>query len=64
LTGNKNWGFLNTLAAALADAGRWDEAVQLQQKIVTATGEDSGEFREHLDLFLNRKPCRREYADL
>ena len=64
LTGNKNWGFVNTLAAALADAGRWDEAVKLQQKVVAAAGENSAEFQEHLDLFLNGKPCRREYTDL
>ncbi len=41
LTGNKNWHFVNTLAAALADAGRWDEAVALQEKVVVALGHSS-----------------------
>ncbi len=63
LTATGNWGFVNTLAAALADAGRWDEAISLQEKVVAATGETSPEFQEHLEL-LRTKTCRVEYADL
>ena len=64
LSDNKNWSILNTLAAALADAGRWDEANSLQEKVVAAIGDTSDEFQEHLDLIRNRKPIRKEYSNL
>lgn len=63
LTGNKNWHFVNTLAAALADAGRWDEAVALQEKVVVALGH-SNEQEAQLENYRNRRPSRNDYCDL
>lgn len=64
LTSNQNWTFLDTMAGALAEVGRWEEAVALQEKVVAAFGNSSAEHQAHLDNYRNRRPTRNEYRDL
>jgi hypothetical protein len=57
----------DALAAALAEANRFDEAVQAQDKAIAAPSESdgarlmrSGPFRKRLELYRARKPYRCE----
>jgi tetratricopeptide (TPR) repeat protein len=55
----KNPGYLDTLAAALAEAGRFDEAVKQQQKAVElATQEQTASFKNRLNLYSGKTPFR------
>jgi superkiller protein 3 len=52
---------LRTLAAAYAEAGRFDEAVSTAQKAVTLAQSDTiltGELRKEIGLYQNHSPCR------
>jgi Flp pilus assembly protein TadD len=53
-------GFLDTLAAACAECGEFDDAVKWQQKAIElATGPDrEDDYRTRLDLYRRRKPAR------
>jgi tetratricopeptide (TPR) repeat protein len=60
LTKWKGWADLDTLAAAYAEAGNFDKAVEFQQKalaLVTKDAEKDGP-RERLKLYRDRKPYR------
>jgi tetratricopeptide (TPR) repeat protein len=62
-TGEKNLDFLDTLAAAYAEAGRFDEAIATARKaIAIATAQDSPELvrmmRARIALYEARKPLR------
>ncbi|MHC4253244.1 MAG: tetratricopeptide repeat protein, partial [Planctomycetota bacterium] len=51
---------LDTLAAAYAEAGRFDEAVKTQKEAIAllGSGEGSGDFKARLALYERRKPYR------
>ncbi len=57
----KNNNALNTLAAAYAEAGQFDEAVRYQTKALedpALRGPDGDEFRQRLELYKQKKPYR------
>ena len=58
LTHWKNAGYIDTLAAAYAEIGDFEEAVKWQQKAVALTpkGEHTAELAEHLKLYLQKQP--------
>ncbi len=58
----KDWGKIDTLAAAYAESGNWDNAIKYQeQAIELATDEkDKAGGRERLELYKNKKPYREE----
>jgi Flp pilus assembly protein TadD len=61
LTGNKEFGFLDTLAAAYAAAGRFPEAVSTAEKALSgakaARREDlAGRIQNRLELYRNNRP--------
>ena len=60
LTKWKYWGCVGTLAAAYAEAGKFDKAVDFQQKAVEMATKDKekDEMRERLNLYRDRKPYR------
>ena len=63
LTNYKNGGFLDTLAAAHAEAGEFDKAVEWQEKALKAGDipiKDMEAARQRLDLFKAKKPYRGE----
>jgi len=61
LTGWKDWNYLDTLAAAYAEAGDFPNAVKWEEKAVgLAPKEMKGELRSHLDLFRAHKPYHEE----
>lgn len=64
LTNYQNWGLIDTLAAAMADAGRWEDAVKIQRKVVHALGGMNPEYQKRLDLYLQRQPNRQPFAEL
>lgn len=64
MTGWKNPSLLDTLAAALADAGKMAEAVKLQTQIVEALGDSSPEYQQRLDLYASGRPYRQEFSQL
>ena len=58
-----NWndsGILDTLATAYAAAGKFDKAVEFQQKAVNLATKDAeiDKLREHLKLYRDGKPNR------
>jgi tetratricopeptide (TPR) repeat protein len=62
LTGWSYPAFIDTLAAAFADAGRFDEAIAHQQKAVAAVPEAvRGEYEERLALYRQGKPFRKPF---
>jgi tetratricopeptide (TPR) repeat protein len=63
LTEHKNGGYLDTLAAAYAEAGQFDKAVEWQEKALKAGDipvKDLDAARQRLELFKARKPYRGE----
>ena len=61
LTGHLDANFLDTLAAAYAQAGRFTDAVRTSKRAVALAGGDSevvGEFRSRLSLYENGQPYR------
>jgi tetratricopeptide (TPR) repeat protein len=59
IDGDKDYRYLDTLAAALANAGQYDEAVQTQEKAVAmAPAEDVARYRQRLDRDKEGKPYR------
>ena len=60
LTHWKNAGYIDTLAAAYAEIGDFEQAVKWQQKAVamTAKGEHAEELAEHLKFYLKKEPFR------
>lgn len=57
ITGNSNAGYLDTLAAAYAEAGDFDSAVKVEQQAIKAGG-NSASYRAHLASFQQRRPIR------
>jgi serine/threonine-protein kinase len=53
-------GFLDTLAAAYAECGEFDEAMKWQEKAIENVGslEQESDYRSRLDLYQQRKPAR------
>lgn len=52
-------GYLDTLAAACAECGEFDEAVRWQEKaIASSTPEMEADLRTRLELYFQRKPAR------
>jgi tetratricopeptide (TPR) repeat protein len=51
--------YLDTLAAALAENGRFDEAIEIQEKVVaSADGKTRNLYNEHLELYEANLPLR------
>lgn len=57
ITGSANASYLDTLAAAYAEAGEFDSAIKQEQQAIRASGNDAS-FRAHLASFQQRKPIR------
>lgn len=53
-------GYLDTLAAAYAECGEFEEAVKWQRKVLALAGKSpaGAEYRRRLELYLQRKPAR------
>ena len=67
LDGGKDWHHLDTLAAAYAESGDFEQASQWQEKAITlmagdkrATEKDKEGLRRHLELYKAKKPYREE----
>jgi Flp pilus assembly protein TadD len=65
LTGRKNPSMLDTLAAALAEAGRFDEAAQTAEQaralaLSMNQTQVAGTIAGHIELFHQHRPCRIE----
>jgi tetratricopeptide (TPR) repeat protein len=59
LTRNENPGFLDTLAAAHAECGRFDEAVRCMEKALALLPEEErADYRGRLDLYRAGRPFR------
>lgn len=59
LVGWENWSYLSTLAAAYAQAGQFDRAVQWATKAIDlAPAENRGELQKRLSLYQAAKPYR------
>ncbi len=59
LDGDKDYRYLDTLAAALANAGQFDEAKDVQERAVAmAPPADASRYRERLDRYKEGKPYR------
>ena len=60
MTDSKDPGFRDTLAAALAEQGRFDDAVKLQEAVVAemTLEPDATEAKAHLDLYKKKMPFR------
>ena len=60
LTEGKDPGFRDTLAAALAEQGRFDEAIKLQEAVVAeiTLEPDATEAKAHLDMYKKKTPYR------
>ena len=57
----KNWAFLDTLAAAYAEAGQFEQAIQWQKKALAmpeAAGPDADDARARLKMYEQRQPYR------
>ncbi len=65
----ENASVLDTLAAAYAEVGRFDDAVMTQEKAVSLlkdkgySGKDIEEYKEHLDSYKANKPWRENGAN-
>jgi tetratricopeptide (TPR) repeat protein len=63
LTDHKNGGFLDTLAAAYAEVGQFDKAVEWQEKALKVADlpiKDQDAARKRLELYKQKKPHRGE----
>lgn len=63
LTEWKIWGYIDTLAAAHAEAGNFDEAIKYQKQILPMAQEEpklAEEAKQRLTLYEHRKPYREE----
>jgi tetratricopeptide (TPR) repeat protein len=59
LDSGKNWYYIDTLAAAYAEDGKFDNAVEWQTKAIELTPEeDKEELRSRLELYKQGKPYR------
>jgi tetratricopeptide (TPR) repeat protein len=60
LTQWKDWRFVSTLAAACAEAGKFDKAVEFQQRALAMVTKDADKERlqERLSLYRDGKPYR------
>ena len=59
LDGRKDFRYLDTLAAALANAGHYPEAVDVQKDTVKAiTDTDSAPYEERLKMYMDKLPYR------
>jgi serine/threonine-protein kinase len=61
LTEWSDQGFLDTLAAACAECGEYEEAIKWQEKaleLVEDDAEKEADYRSRLDLYHDRKPAR------
>ncbi len=59
----RNWNYLDTLAAAEAEAGNYDDAVCYEQEAIDLAGKDAQRqkhLKERLALYQDRKPFRDE----
>ena len=64
LTSYKVWGYIDTLAAAFAEVGSFDEAVQRQQQAIDmAPDECKQEMQQRLELYLNHDAYRQGVND-
>jgi tetratricopeptide (TPR) repeat protein len=64
LTRGKDPTYRDTLAAALAELGRFDEAVKMQEAVVAdvAQDPDANEAKERLELYRKKQPYRETIA--
>lgn len=57
----KNWNFIDTLAAALAEAGDFDQAIRYQKQVMSMdsdTAEKRAEAQRRVELYQQGKPYR------
>jgi tetratricopeptide (TPR) repeat protein len=59
LTGSQNSGYLDTLAAAYAEAGDFDSAIKYEQQAIKING-NSARYRAHLQSFQQRLAVRED----
>jgi Flp pilus assembly protein TadD len=65
LSGWKKWTFIDTLAAAFAEAGDFDQATKYQQQAMSMDGlaaKDRAETQRKMDLFQQHKPYHESAA--
>ena len=64
LTAYQNAGYLDTLAAALAEKGEFDTAIKWQEEAVKASGQETPEIqadiKSRIELYKQKKPYREE----
>jgi serine/threonine-protein kinase len=64
LTEFKNPGYVDTLAAAHAEKGEFDDAVKWQKEAVSLAGQEpeelQAELKSRIDLYTGKKPYREE----
>ena len=59
ISGDKDWNFLDTLAAALAENGDFDEAVVNQKKAIKlAPEDDKSDYQARLKLYESKEAYR------
>jgi hypothetical protein len=61
LTEWKDWAYLDTLAAAYAETGDFENAVKFQSQAIepsTASADQQGGMRKRLELYRKKKPYR------
>lgn len=58
--------YMDTLAAALAENNRFEEAIEVQEKVIAAIGENDNtvKYSERLDLYEAHKPLRDNSTEL
>jgi tetratricopeptide (TPR) repeat protein len=56
----RDWSYLDTLAVAYAETGKFDKAAEWQQKAIELApeGADKEPLRKRLELYRNGKPYR------
>jgi tetratricopeptide (TPR) repeat protein len=62
----KSWGYVDTLAAAYAEAGDFDQAIKYQElalKMAPAESEKVQGAKQRLELYKQRKPFRQELSE-
>lgn len=66
LSGWKAWGDVDTLAAAYAEAGDWENAVKRQEQAIELAQDekDKQKAREHLALYTQKKPYRQQPVEV
>ena len=61
----KEWSFIDTLAAAEAELGDFEKAVEMQKKALEiAPAKVHDDCRERLRMYENKKPFRSEFGKL